>query len=110
MFWNTVDILFAKNILNFFIGPFNRINYINLDNNNTFNWNRIVYTAGIRFGLVAGMYDNTNNNFWSSVSMNLISGEIGFRYINGLNTFYFNVSTDIFMIVIYFYSLMVSSD
>ena len=110
IFWNTVDVIFGNHFFNFFVGPFNRINYIHLDNNNTFHWNRIVYTAGLRFGLVVGQYDGTANNFLRLVSMNFISGEVGFRNINGSNTFFVNVSTDIVMIVVYFISLAINSN
>ena len=110
IFWNAVDVIFANNFFNFFIGPFNRINYMHLDNSNTINWNRIVYTAGLRFGLVASSYDSAVNNVWRTISMNFISGEVGFRNINGSNTFFTSVSTDIVMIVIYFVSLVMNND
>ena len=98
IFWNTINFTFQNDSLNFFIGPFNRINYIYLYENNTFNLHRFVYTAGFRLGLVL-QHGGNNVNFWNRVSMNIISAEMGFRNITGANTFYVNVNTDFIMIL-----------
>jgi len=106
IFWNALDIIFSNDHLNFFTGPFSRVNYMHLGNNNALNWNRVVYNAGLRFGLVASDYGITVNNFWRAASVNFVNGEVGFRNINGVNTFYASVSTNIVLfVVMYFFSL-----
>jgi len=75
------------------------------DDRNRLNWNSFVYTAGFRAGLITGQFDGSVNGFWDSYSITVVGAEIGFRNINGSNTFFFGVYTDIMMIVIYLISL-----
>jgi len=106
IFWNTFDTIFYNDSLNFFVGPFNRIHYIHSGNRNASNSRGFVYTVGLRFGLVASDYGITVNNLLRAASINFVRGEVGFRNINGFNTFYASVSTNIALFIfIYFLSL-----
>ena len=92
VFWNMLN--FSGDRFNIFVDPFSRINYINLDDRNRLNWNSFVYTAGFRAGLITGQFDGSVNGFWDSYSITVVGAEIGFRNINGSNTF-FSVCTQI---------------
>ena len=111
IFWNTVDIIFDSNRTHFFAGPFNRINYINLYGNSRLNWNSFVYSAGFRIGLNFGRFDGQSiNSFWDGVLMSIVGSEIGFRNMNGANTFFVNVHTDIILVIFYLIGSAVNTD
>lgn len=87
LYWNIFDINLFKIGLNLFFGPFNRINYIHL-NNKVIDWNKFIYSAGFRSGITLDRY-------------NIISTEIGYRNDNKNNGFYMGINIDILTLLIF---------
>ncbi|MDR0376702.1 MAG: hypothetical protein LBH70_02815, partial [Spirochaetaceae bacterium] len=95
LYWNMFELRFFDDMFGLYFGPFNKINYMNLDENHAFRRNEFIYTGGFRAGLVLIVYKN--------IYYNILGGQIGYRNINGNNTFYAAVSVDfiVYMIVLF---------
>jgi hypothetical protein len=82
LYWNPFN--FEKIIL----GPFAGINYITQNTNGDFEWNTATVSAGLKFLLRTREHD-----YWK-FCFQIVGGEIGYRYDNGINCFYFTVTCD----------------
>ena len=98
LFWNIFDVNFdiSDEQINFYIGPFTGINYMYVGNW-TMKWKEYIYSAGLRFGFAFDLGDN--------VYYNMIETEIGYRLINGNNTFYFTIKVDVITAIVIFLSV-----
>jgi len=83
--WNILD---NKKV---FLGPFCSINYF-FSENAKMKWNEYVFTGGMRFFLSFYMF---NNDIFS----HFLSSEIGYRNINGVNKFHFNINIDLLTLI-----------
>ena len=69
-------------------GPFTSVNYLSVDNWNSFDVDNYIFAAGIRFLLVR------DENY----PFRIVGSEIGYRNISGKHNFYFNVNVDIIIL------------
>jgi len=82
VFWSPLGI---ENII---LGPFTAINYLNLNNWSTFEYNNLIFSTGIRF-----LWYLNSENF--GYRFQIIESEIGYKNIYGVNYFYFAIKIDL---------------
>jgi hypothetical protein len=88
IYWNALDFLYNNDSLyKFYLGPFTKFNYLFFNENIPFRSNEYIISAGIRYGIIRRIDKNIYYSF--------LGGELGYRNINGNNTFYVNVNIDI---------------
>ena len=97
LYWNFFDFSFFSNKrANFYFGLFTGVNYMFIDDM-TFKWNEYVYSAGLHIGSAVNL-----NNY---IRYNIFEIEVGYRLMNGYNTFYATFKVDLISIfAIYLHS------
>jgi len=96
VYWNILNHYFNGGS-NFYIGPFASINYIFVDEN--FNWDRYIFTAGVHIGFRLNI---------GKINYNILSGEAGYRNINGIHKYYIGGKID--LVTLFIMVLLVSAD
>ncbi|GHU03226.1 hypothetical protein FACS1894147_06780 [Spirochaetia bacterium] len=82
LYWNPFD--FDKMIL----GPFAGINYITQTTNGSFAWDTVTFSTGLKFVW------RTREDYYTKIFFQKVGAEIGYRYDQGINSFYFTVTCD----------------
>jgi hypothetical protein len=83
----------------FYIGPFVSVNYMNVDKK--FYWDSAVFTVGAHIGFKFP---------FQRVNYNVVSGEMGYRNINGTSKYYVSAKIDILALAIFYFAANAVSD
>jgi len=93
IYWNVLDIDLFGSICRFYLGPFNKFNYLFFSGDKFFE-NEFIYTAGVRLGLGLQITEK--------IYFNLIGMEMGYRNSCGRSAFYIGGQVDfVFCILVW---------
>ena len=97
-YWNAPWFRNPDNGLNFNIALVSKINYIFAGDNNIFDWNEYVFSAGLRLGLVS--------NFYEGIQYSILNGEFGYRLVSGRSTYYVSINMDMAILFIFYLAIL----